>query len=221
MNTFSYSNLLKGVGYTNIFLFIIVIMLVGLAILQNRSIDLARKELTIRFESDLRSGTVRKAWEIPNVFVYGFALTIVQKINNWQKDGGDDYQANLNMLQNYITPHCREFLSKDIKKKNSTGQLRNRLRIIQEMSGVGFHEDNSVRMVKRGEWNVDLSLNLKEFINNKVVKHRDVFWPVRIVEFNIDPEKNRQGLALDCYYKKPQILKDHRLEERYTEVPES
>lgn len=211
MNIFTYTNKLKGVGYTNVALLILVFLLVGLIFNQNRSIDLARQDLIIRLEPDLRSGAVRKAWEVPNTFVYSFALTIVQKINTWQKNGMKDYSMNIVQLQNYITPRCRSFLTKDMEQKGRAGQLQGRSRVMMEMAGLGFNEENSVRMVARGAWDVDLSLTLQEFINNKRVKQKDVFWPIRVVEFNIDPELNRQGLAIDCFYKQPSVLKDHKV----------
>lgn len=211
MNYFTYSNKLKGVGYTNVVLLLVNVLLIGLAFHQNRSIDLAREELIIRLEPDLRSGVVRNAWEVPNTFVYSFALTIVQKINTWQENGSDDYGNNILLLQNYITPNCRSFLMKDLEQKGKAGQLQGRSRLMMEVSGIGFNEENSVRMVSRGAWDVDLSLSLQEYINNKRVKKKDVFWPIRVVEFNIDPELNRQGLALDCFYKQPSVLKDHKI----------
>jgi len=208
---FRYANELKNVGYLNVILLFIVISLIALCFNLSRSIDLAGKEQLIRLEPDLRAGTVRKAWEVPPAFVYSFALTIVQKINNWQKDATIDYSNNLMGLQNYITPSCRGYLSKDYTKKKQSGQLQNRTRIVMELSGVSFNGGDNVSLQRRGNWNVNLSLNVKEYIGEKIVKDKDVFWPVKVVEFNVDPELNTQGLALDCFSNKPRLLKDHRI----------
>ncbi|MBL4628431.1 MAG: TIGR03746 family integrating conjugative element protein [Roseicyclus sp.] len=195
----------------NVTLLFIVIALIALCFNLSRSIDLAGKEQLIRLEPDLRVGTVRNAWEVPPAFVYSFALTIVQKINNWQNNGSKDYSKNIMMLQNYITPSCRAFLTSDFKQKKQSGQLQNRTRIVMEMSGVGFNEGGNTRLITRGQWDVYLSLNVREFIGNKLVKNKDVFWPVKVVEFNVDSELNTQGLALDCFSGNPKLLKDHRI----------
>jgi len=208
---FKYSNKLKSVGYMNVFLLFVIVSLIALCFNLSRSVDLAGKEQLIRLEPDLRAGTVRNAWEVPPSFIYSFALTIVQKINNWQENGAIDYSENIMMLQNYITPSCRAYLTKDFKNKKHAGQLQNRARTVMELSGIGFNENGNTRLISRGRWSVSLSLNVKEFIGEKTVKNKDVFWPVKVVEFNIDAEKNTQGLALDCFSSKPRLLKDHRI----------
>jgi integrating conjugative element protein (TIGR03746 family) len=208
---FKYSNKLKNIGYMNVALLFVIICLIALCFNLSRSIDLAGKKQLIRLEPDLRVGTVRSAWEVPPPFVYSFALTIIQKINHWDESGSVDYSTNIMKLQNYITPSCRAFLTKDYETKKRSGQLQNRARMIMELSGASFNNGDNTRMVKRGEWNVDLNLNLKEFIGNKLVKDKDIFWPVRVVEFNIDPDLNSQGLALDCFSGKPKLLEDHRV----------
>ena len=132
---FRYTNQLKNLGYLNVMLLFIVISLIALCFNLSRSIDIAGKEQLIRLEPDLRAGTVRNAWEVPPVFVYSFALTLVQKINNWQSDATIDYSKNIMALQNYITPQCRAYLSDDYKSKKQAGQLQNRTRIVMELSG--------------------------------------------------------------------------------------
>jgi integrating conjugative element protein (TIGR03746 family) len=211
MANFRYSNKLKQISYMNVALLVIIVMLVGLCFNLLRSVDIAGQEQLLRIEPDLRVGTVRRVWEVPNPFVYSFALTLVQKVNTWQSDGSIDYPKNLMSLQNYITPSCRSFLTEDYEKKKKQGQLQNRSRVVMELSGIGFVDDGNTRLTSRGRWNVDLSLNVKEFIGNKLVKHIDVFWPVRVVEFNIDSELNTQGLALDCFSEQPKLIKDHRV----------
>lgn len=208
---FRYANKLKNVGYMNVALLFVVISLIALCFNLSRSIDLAGKEQLIRLEPDLRVGTVRNAWEVPPAFVYSFALTIIQKIHHWSENGSSDYSKNIMMLQNYITPGCRAFLTNDFTNKKKSGQLQNRTRIMMELSGIGFNSGGNTRLIRRGEWDVSLSLNVKEFIGEKLVKNKDIFWPVKVVEFNVDPELNTQGLALDCFAGKPKLLMDHRI----------
>lgn len=210
---FGFTNKLKQIGYINVVLLFIVIAQIGLIFSLVRSVDIANKEQLIRLEPDLRAGTVRRAWEVPPSFIYSFALTVVQKINTWQENGSIDYPKNLMMLQNYITPACREYLNDDFERKKRSGQLQNRARVVMELNGIGFVENGNTRLTSRGRWNVDLSLNVKEFIGNKLVKNKDVFYPVRVAEFNIDAELNTQGLALDCFSEQPKLIKDHRIKE--------
>jgi len=211
MDRFRFVNDVKSLGYVNLAFMVIIIALIGLCFTLNRSIDLAKQEQLIRLEPDLRVSTVRKVWEVPPAFVYSFALTIVQKVNNWQINGDKEYAENLMSLQNYITPSCRNFLQDDYVKKKASGQLQSRSRFVMETSGVGFNGGQSTAVIGKGAWDVGLTLNVKEFVNEVTVKNIDVYWPVRIVEFNIDPELNPQGLALDCFSSQPTLLKDRRL----------
>ena len=210
MKRFRFSNKVQSMNMQVVVLTFIIVTLLGFIFVQQNSIDIAKEEVLIRIETNLRSGTVRKAWEVPNSFVYGFALTIVQKINNWNDNGSKEYNKNIVSLQNYITPSCRAILNEDFKKKKISGQLQERQRTITELAGIGFDEGNT-RLVRRGVWHVDLSLKVREYIGNQLIKEKDVFWPLKVVEFNIDSEKNPQGLAIDCFYQKTVVLRDHKV----------
>ncbi|RBW47273.1 TIGR03746 family integrating conjugative element protein [Psychromonas sp. B3M02] len=211
MSNFRFSNSLKSIGYINIFLLLIIMSLIALCFGLNRSIDIAKEEVLIRLEPDIRAGTTRKSWEVPPAFVYSFSLTITQKVNNWTSNGGTEYSQNILALQNYITPKCRRFLSNDLKNKKNQGQLQNRTRIVMESSGVSFSGSERTSIIDKGVWNTDLYLNITEYVNGDLVKDIDVLWPLRIVEFNIDSELNPQGLALDCFYSEPTLIKNNRI----------
>lgn len=210
MKQFRFTNQVQNMNMQVVVLTFIIVSLIGFIFVQQNSIDIAKEEVLIRIETNLRAGTVRKAWEVPNSFVYGFGLTIVQKINTWNENGSKEYSKNIVSLQNYITPSCRSILNADFKKKKISGQLQGRQRIVTELAGIGFTESNA-RLVRRGVWHVDLSLKVREYIGNQLIKEKDVFWPLKVVEFNVDAEKNPQGLAIDCFYQKTVVLKDHKV----------
>jgi hypothetical protein len=42
-------------------------------------------------------------------------------------------------------------------------------------------------------------LELKEYVDGTLVKHNFIRWPLRIVRYDIDSEKNTWKLAIDCF----------------------
>src|SRR6185312_14176399 len=51
----------------------------------------APRNLTIHVPPDLRSGSVRKWWDVPPESVYAFAWYIFQQLHRWPTDGEQDY----------------------------------------------------------------------------------------------------------------------------------
>ena len=72
----------------------------------------APRDLTIHIPPDLRSGSVRKWWDIPPEDVYAFALYVFQALNRWPSNGEADYPKNIYTLSPYLTPECQRYLSR-------------------------------------------------------------------------------------------------------------
>src|SRR3546814_18800579 len=62
----------------------------------------APRDLTIHVPPDLRSGSVRKWWDVPPESVYAFAFYIFQQLNRWPTNGEEDYARNIHALSAYL-----------------------------------------------------------------------------------------------------------------------
>ncbi|WP_413731767.1 PFL_4703 family integrating conjugative element protein [Sodalis sp. RH20] len=168
----------------------------------------APRDLTIHVPPDLRSGSVRKWWEVPPESVYAFTFYVFQQLNRWPTNGEDDYARNIHALSAYLTPGCQIFLRRDYEQRRSTGELRQRVRGIYEIPGRGFGDDPTarVRVVSDRDWIVTLDITADEYHGAEQVKRALVRYPLKVVRLDIDPERNPFGLALDCYSSTPQRI---------------
>ena len=135
---------------------------------------------------------------VPDVNVYGFAYYIWQQINRWQSDGFTDYGKQIYYYHAYITPSCRAQLENDMQTRGSAGELRSRTRIITEIPGFGFAPN---RVIAQGTnaWTVLLDMQLQESFKGQQIKDAYIRYPMRVVRYDVDREKNPWRLAIDCY----------------------
>lgn len=168
----------------------------------------APRDLTIHVPPDLRSGSVRKWWDVPSASVYAFAFYIFQQLNRWPTNGEDDYARNIHALSAYLTPGCQHFLQLDYEQRQRAGELRQRVRGIYEIPGRGYGDDPTqrVRVVSNRDWVVTLDISADEYYGTEQVKRALVRYPLKVVRMDIDPERNPFGLALDCYDSTPQRI---------------
>lgn len=163
------------------------------------------RNIIVHNPPDLRTGSVRAWWEIPPSTVYAFTFYIFQQLNRWPKDGEHDYKRNIHALQAYLTPQCQRFLEQDYENRNLLGELRSRVRGVYEIPGRGF--DNSrVKVNSQDSWDVTLDLSTDEYYLDNPVKRVLVRYPLNVVRYDVDPEANPWGLALNCYRSTPQRL---------------
>ncbi|MDR8646392.1 lipoprotein [Klebsiella pneumoniae] len=174
----------------------------------------APRNLTIHQPPDLRSGSPRPWWEVPPSTVYAFGFYVFQQLNSWPKDGEQDYPARIKSLSPYLTPECQTLLEDDARKRNFSGELRERVRGIYEIPGRGYRGDR-VEIVDRDHWVIRLDLTADEYYHNEPVKRALVRYPLKVVRWDVNPELNPFGLALDCFAAMPQ-----RLEAAPVDVPE-
>ncbi|MEQ2027370.1 PFL_4703 family integrating conjugative element protein, partial [Xenorhabdus szentirmaii] len=165
----------------------------------------APRNLTIHNPPDLRSGSTRAWWEVPAPSVYSFAFYIFQQLNAWPKNGAQDYPAKIMSLSPYLTPTCQDFLREDAKTRADSGELLDRVRVVYEIPGRGY-ETNSVTVHNQDNWRVRLDLVADEYYHAEPVKRALVRYPLKVVRWEGDAERNPFGLALDCYDGMPQRL---------------
>ncbi|ECS7402587.1 TPA: TIGR03746 family integrating conjugative element protein [Salmonella enterica] len=173
---------------------------------------LAPRDLTVHVPPNLRSGSTQKWWEVPSSTVYSFGFYIFQQLNAWPKNGDSDYPARIAQMSPYLTPGCQDFLNKDVKLRRTHDELKDRVRMVYEIPMQGYNS-NSVRENSRDSWVVNLDLVADEYYHAVLVKRALTRYPLRVVKWEGDPERNPFGLALDCYAGTPQRLQVSGLSE--------
>lgn len=158
----------------------------------------AGQDITVHNPPDLSSGSSRPWWEVPPPNVYDFAVNLFGLINRWPSDGNVEYADNLHRYNHYLTPSCQKILAQDFRTKRRDGQLSGRERSLSPIPGYGF-ADWRVTTHSRDSWTVQADLELKEYVDGTLVKHNFIRWPLHIVRYDIDAEKNPWKLAIDCF----------------------
>lgn len=146
---------------------------------------------------DLTQGLVTHFDNVPAPLVYTFAYYIFQQLNRWPEDGEQDYPQQIYQLQGFLTPACRTVLQADMNEKQRLGELRQRVRTVQEILGQSYTRQR-VLFERADAWRTWLDLNVVESIGGHPVKNVLLRYPIRVVRYDVDKEINPWGLALDC-----------------------
>jgi integrating conjugative element protein (TIGR03746 family) len=136
--------------------------------------------------------------QVPPPNVYAFAYYIWQQVNRWSTNGQKDYGQQIYNMQNYLTPACLAQLTVDVQERNQAGELATRTRTLSEAPGQRYASWR-VKTLSEDAWQVQLDLELFETIGAVPVKSALIRYPMRVVRYDIDPEKNPFGLAVDCF----------------------
>lgn len=158
----------------------------------------AKEDIRIHIPPDLRSGAVVGANRVDPSNVYAFAGYIFQQLNRWQKDGSQDYGRQIFKLAAFLTPQFREFLLADLDLRGKRGELSGRTRALQLIPDR-LYEENRVILPAKDVWEVFLDVNILETVRGMNVKSVNIRYPLRVVRYEVDPEMNPWGLALDGY----------------------
>jgi integrating conjugative element protein (TIGR03746 family) len=174
-------------------------------------------DVTAHVPPDLSRGTalrLGRVTEVPHPNVYGFGFYIWQQVNRWAKDGSKDYGAQIFALQHYLTPSCREQLLQDLRIKAGDAELIQRTRALMEIPGYGYSA-NRVSNHGNGGWTVLIDAQLIETSRGMPVKDAFVRYPLHVVRYDVDREKNPWGLALNCFG----VRHPERIDPQALEVP--
>lgn len=171
----------------------------------------APDRIKIDIPPDLRSGSTRGIDERHPFNIYAFGYYIFQQLNNWPVDGKDDYKERIRQLSCYITPEYKAWLERDYDRRIKKHELT-RTRAAQEMPERPY-SPKRVYTESGDSWVSYYDLNIKENFRGETIKDIFVRFPIRVVRWDVNPECNMWGLALDGYYKNPSRLEGHLKEE--------
>lgn len=164
---------------------------------------------------DLTQGMVTDFDHVPTPLVYTFAYYILQQLNRWTTDGEKDYPKQIYTLQGFLTPGCRAALEADMNTKQGLGELRQRVRSLQEILGQSYTRQR-VQIESNSAWLTWLDVNVVESIGGHPVKDVLLRYPMRVVRFDVDKEINPWGLALACDASmRPVLLNDNELGQQF------
>ncbi len=154
------------------------------------------------------SGVTMTAGEVPDSTVYSFAYWAWQSINYWPKNGATDYAKAIQNFTPYLTPSFETMLMQDANSRYSTGEIQDRIRTMTGIDGAQF-QDADVKPLGHGAWLVHLDMRLTERMNTdgSVVKDTEISYVIKVVEYNVDQQQNRYGLALAGFGSDPQRIK--------------
>lgn len=163
------------------------------------------KRITVHIPPDLSGAVTTGITDIPDPSIYTFAFYIFQQLNRWPVNGGEDYEARIHSLKNYMTPACFQNRLDDLEKKRSQRELNERERAIWEIAGRGYTPQRVIQE-SDSSWLVSMDVHLRETMLGELVKDRLVNYPVRIVRYRVDNELNPFQLALDCFSSVPTVI---------------
>ncbi len=171
------------------------------------------ERLRVHIPPDLRSGTVQQVGEVPPANVYAFTHYIFQQINRWPNNGEQDYGKRIYSLAAYMTPRFQASLKADLDLRGRRGELAYRTRVVSELPGHGY-EERRVDLLGNGVWVVWLDLQIRETVQGMEVKDTVIRYPLRVVRYEVDPESNPWGLALDGFAEEPHRMTEDELKEK-------
>ncbi len=171
----------------------------------------APENIKVDIPPDLRSGSTRGIDERHPFNIYSFGYYIWQQMNNWPVEGTDDYKQQISRLSCYITPRFKGELERDYQQRLLNHELT-RSRALQEMPDRPYTAKR-VYVESSDSWVAFYDVNVKETFRSEIVKDIFVRYPIRVVRWDVDPECNLWGLAIDGFYKKPRRLEGSKQEQ--------
>ncbi len=183
---------------------LVILILAAISVYAITGWKAAPERIKIDIPPDLRSGSTRGIDERHPFNVYAFGYYIFQQMNNWPVEGVKDYKERIHQLSCYLTPSFKGWLERDYERRIKRHEL-SRTRSFQEMPERPY-EPNRVYKESSDRWVTFFDVNVKETFRAETVKDIFVRFPVRVVSWDVNPECNMWGLALDGFYQNPSRL---------------
>ncbi len=183
---------------------IIIMLLIIILLYSISGWKAAPQHIKIDIPPDLRTGSTRGIKERHPFNIYSFGLYIFQQLNNWPVMGLDDYRKQIGALSCYFTPRFKGELERDYTRRQKNHEL-NRTRAMQEVPDKPY-EPNRIYKESDDTWVAYYDINIKETFRAEIIKNIFVRYPIRVVRWDVDPECNLWGLAIDGYFGEPTRL---------------
>lgn len=154
------------------------------------------------------SGLTTTSKAVPLATVYGFAFYVWQSVNHWENDGLQNYKQQITQYSPYFTPTFKNSLIQNYNNLLNQGELQDRIRIMQGMSGSEY-SPLDVKYIGHDTWIVYLKMRLTEMINSngKIVKDVQMYYTLKVVRYDVDPNSNHWGLAIAGFAASPARIK--------------
>lgn len=164
----------------------------------------APEHIKVDIPPDLRSGSTRGIDERHPFNIYAFGYYIWQQMNNWPVEGTDNYKQQIERLSCYITPRFKGELERDYQQRLLNHESHPLSRTSGN-AGSPVHGQTSLCGIWRQLGGV-LRRQRKRDVPVRDRQRHFCSIPLRVVRWDVDPECNLWGLALDGFYKKPRRL---------------
>lgn len=165
------------------------------------------KGLSISIPPDLRAGALVKPGEKNPENIFAFTTSVFMSLNSWGENGQKDYPDNVKKLLAFITPNFRNELVDDMNKKNKAGELQGITRQLSLPAEYVFDQD-TVTVVNSNEWVVKLPLEIKEYVDGKLIKDIEVLYSFVVKRMRTNVGKNAEQIGIDSFYQPPIRTKD-------------
>lgn len=165
------------------------------------------KGLSISIPPDLRAGALVKPGEKNPENIFAFTTSVFMSLNSWGENGQKDYPDNVKKLLAFITPNFRNELIDDMNKKNKAGELQGITRQLSLPAEYVFDQD-TVTVVNSNEWVVKLPLEIKEYVDGKLIKDIEVLYSFVVKRMRTNVGKNAEQIGIDSFYQPPIRTKD-------------
>lgn len=184
-----------------------IILLMGIILVQILIAYNKQKNLRIDLPSDISMGAELTPNKIYNTTIYNYAYRVFQALHHWKVDGFVEYKANIARYSKHQTPAYNAFLKRDYDRREKSGELSNRGRIMLPIPGSWKEDSVKITRSENGipvSWVVYLDFEVKETYNGVDLKTVYLRYPIKVVLFDIDRTTNEWGLALNGYQSKPE-----------------
>lgn len=176
---------------------IFIIILFGMVVHAHYLLGTYPKEIEMHIPPDLSNGGVASREPLPHE-VYAFAYQIWQKTARCEQDCSKEYGKNIRAFGHYFTDSYRNNLLSEASQLES--QNRFRIRSIREARP---YSREYVEKKSGSSWVVDLQVQEVERIGSKIVRDATVTYPIVVMKYDIDRQKNPWGLAIGGMEHKP------------------
>lgn len=163
-----------------------------------------QNDFFLHIPPDLSHGAKIKPGELIAPNSYTFATWVWREVNDWPKDGRNDYSQKIKAYDCYFSPSFLQWLEKNKKDKSATGELAR----IRSLSVEDVFRDEMVSPLGGNTFNVTLTMKLLERIEGQSQPIKDIVirYPLRVI-----PDTracNKMGMALDGFFAQPERVKE-------------